>query len=131
MNSSLDRSAARMDELDKFASLLDSRFSLFGVRFGIDPVLGLIPGIGDAVGFIMSSAIVMQAWRIGVRKRTLARMMLNIAGDSILGAIPLVGTVTDVLWKANRSNLRLIRRDFERNGARRMPEGRMEAAAPT
>lgn len=114
MKSSHDRADARMAELDKLAGWLDTRFSLFGVRFGIDPVLGLIPGVGDAAGLLLSSAIILQAYRIGVRKRTLARMALNVAGDTVIGAIPLLGTVTDVVWKANRSNMRLIRRDFER-----------------
>lgn len=105
-----------MAELDKLSNLLDTRFKFMGVRFGLDPILGLVPGIGDAAGLVMSSAIVVQAWRIGVRKRTLARMGLNMLGDSLLGAIPILGTFTDVIWKANRRNVDLIRRDFERRG---------------
>lgn len=93
-----------------------------GVRFGIDPILGLVPGVGDAAGLVLSSAIMVQGYRIGVRKRTLARMGLNVLGDTMIGAIPILGTVTDVMWKANRSNVRLIKRDIERGRTRRSPE---------
>ncbi len=108
-----------MAELDKLSGWLDTRFSFMGVRFGIDPILGLVPGVGDAAGLVLSSAIMVQAYRIGVRKRTLARMGLNVLGDTLLGSIPLLGTVTDVMWKANRSNVRLIKRDVERGRTRR------------
>lgn len=107
-----------MAELDKLSGLLDTRFRFLGVRFGLDPILGLIPGLGDLAGLFMSSAIVLQAWRIGVRKRTLARMILNVFGDTILGSIPLFGTLVDIVWKSNRANVRLIRRDFERQRTR-------------
>lgn len=117
-----------MAELDKLAGLLDSRFSFMGVRFGLDPILGLVPGVGDLAGLVMSSAILVQAYRIGVRKRTLARMGLNVLGDSIIGSIPILGTFTDVVWKANRSNMRLVRRDFERNRARSQPTASMRMA---
>jgi len=117
-----------MAELDKLSGWLDTRFSVMGVRFGIDPILGLVPGIGDAAGLILSSAIIAQAYRIGVRKRTLARMALNVAGDTVIGSIPLLGTVTDVMWKANTSNMRLIRKDFERSRRARVADRPLQMA---
>lgn len=120
-----------MAELDKLSSLLDTRFKFMGVRFGLDPILGLVPGIGDAAGLILSSAIVAQGWRIGVRKRTLARMGLNMLGDTVLGSIPILGTFTDVAWKANRRNVELIRRDLQRHGRTATPPPDMRMVPTT
>ena len=107
--------------LDNLANWLDSKFSIFGIRFGVDSILGLVPGIGDLAGLGLSSYILVQGFRMGARKRTLARMAANVAGDTIFGSIPVLGTVIDVFWKANRSNMRLLRRDLERpNAARRL-----------
>ena len=129
MNHTHERADARMAELDKLAGWLDTKFSFMGVRFGLDPILGIVPGVGDAAGLVLSSAILVQAYRIGVRKRTLARMGLNVLGDTLIGSIPVLGTVTDVVWKANRSNVRLVKRDFERARARRQhPAGPMRMA---
>lgn len=108
-------------ELDELANWLDARFSILGIRFGFDSILGLVPGIGDLAGLLLSSYLIGQGYRMGARKRTLARMCANVAGDTIIGSIPVVGTVADVVWKANRANMRLLRRDLERPEAvRRM-----------
>lgn len=108
-------------ELDELANWLDSKFSVFGIRFGFDSILGLVPGIGDAAGLAISAYLIGQGYRLGARKRTLARMGFNVLGDAIFGSIPILGTVIDVVWKANRANMRLLRRDLERKGAvRRM-----------
>lgn len=108
-------------ELDNLAHWLDTRFSIMGVRFGLDSILGVVPGIGDLAGLAMSAYIIGQAYRMGARKRTLARMAANVAGDTVVGSIPVLGTVVDIFWKANRSNMRLLRRDLERPAARRRP----------
>jgi len=113
------RAAPSTEELDKLAHLLDSRFSLLGVRFGLDSVLGLVPGVGDLAGLGMSAYILGQGYRMGARKRTLARMGVNVLGDTLFGSIPVIGTVVDVFWKANRSNMRLLHRDFERGNVKR------------
>ncbi len=102
-------------ELDNLADWLDSKFSLFGIRFGFDSILGLVPGIGDLVGFFLSSYLLVQAYRMGARKRTIARMAANVAGDTVFGSIPVLGSVLDVFWKANRSNMRILKRELERN----------------
>ncbi|MEM8856068.1 MAG: DUF4112 domain-containing protein [Pseudomonadota bacterium] len=112
------RGSADARELDTLAHWLDSRFSVFGIRFGLDSILGIVPGIGDLAGLALSSTILVQGWRLGARKRTLARMAANVAGDTLVGSIPVVGTIVDVMWKANRSNMRLLRRDLERQAAR-------------
>lgn len=104
-------------EIDGLARWLDSRFSILGVRFGVDSLLGLVPGVGDLAGLALSSVILGQAYRLGARKRTLTRMALNVAGDTVVGSIPVLGTVIDVFWKANTSNMRLLRRELERGRA--------------
>lgn len=116
-----DRAQSGMStaELDKFAHLLDSKFSFLGIRFGLDSILGLVPGIGDIAGLGLSAVILGQAYRMGARKRTLARMAVNVAGDTVVGSIPLVGTIVDVFWKANRRNMSLLRKDLELQAARR------------
>ncbi|XWN33351.1 MAG: DUF4112 domain-containing protein [Devosia sp.] len=113
------RGSSDVRQLDTLAHWLDSRFSVFGIRFGLDSILGIVPGIGDLAGLIMSSAILVQGYRLGARKRTLARMAANVAGDTLVGSIPVVGTLVDVVWKANRSNMRILRRDLDRQAARR------------
>jgi hypothetical protein len=107
-------------ELDRLANLLDARFRFLGLRFGLDSILGLVPGVGDLASGGMSAYIIFQAYRMGARKRTLVRMAANVAGDTVFGSIPLVGTVIDVFWKANRANMALLRRDLERQDRRRV-----------
>lgn len=106
-------------ELDKLADLMDSRFSLFGIRFGLDSILGIVPGVGDAAGMLVSAYLIGQGYRMGARKRTLARMAVNVAGDTAVGSIPLLGTVVDVFWKANNRNMGLLRRELSRPGVAR------------
>jgi hypothetical protein len=108
-------------ELDQLAHWLDTRFSVFGIRFGLDSIMGLVPGVGDLASLGVSTYLIGQGYRLGARKRTLARMGLNVAGDTIFGSIPVLGTLIDVVWKANRANMRLLKRDLERPGViRRM-----------
>lgn len=91
---------------------MDSRFRIPGTRikFGVDPILGLVPGGGDAVGMLISAGIVIQAVRFGARGSTLALMLFNVAVDAIFGAIPLLGSVFDVWYKANNRNVALLDR---------------------
>ncbi|RAI04069.1 DUF4112 domain-containing protein [Acuticoccus sediminis] len=124
-------SAPSTAELDRLANLLDSKFSVLGVRFGMDAVLGLVPGIGDMAGLAISAYLIGQGYRLGARKRTLARMAANVAGDSLIGSIPLLGTVADVMWKANNANMRLLKRDLARPGVtRRHQTWRAPSGAP-
>jgi hypothetical protein len=106
---------SRLARIDRVSRLLDSAFAVPGtsLRFGLDGLLGLVPGIGDTVTTVIASTILYEAWRAGVRKRTLFRMVLNIAADSLLGIIPLAGDVADFFFKSNRRNLELARRDIE------------------
>ena len=97
-------------QIRTLSDLLDSKFAIPGTnfRFGLDPIIGLIPGVGDAVTLAFSAYIIAQAQRLGVPRHVMARMVLNVIIDGLLGSIPLVGDVFDVLFKANRRNLKLL-----------------------
>lgn len=104
-------------ELERIAHWLDSVFEVPGIRmrFGIDALLGLLPGVGDTASAVASIYILQAASRFGVSRITIARMTLNIVVDLMLGAIPIVGDLFDVYWKANRRNVDLLRRHFKAN----------------
>ena len=99
-------------ELDSLARWMDSAFQIpgTGIRFGLDAIVGLIPGIGDTVTSMVSLYILHAASRYGVPRVTLLRMAMNIGIDWIFGAIPLVGDAFDIYWKANLKNVDLLRR---------------------
>lgn len=103
--------------LDQIATFLDSRFSIFGIRFGMDSILGLIPVVGDAAALGISGYLIAEAARHGARKRTLAKMMFNSGIDAAIGSIPLVGDLFDVAFKANKRNVALVRKEMLRRHA--------------
>ena len=98
--------------LRKWATLLDSAFQVPGtqMRFGLDPIVGLIPGIGDVVTGFFSVMMLLQAVRLRVPKVVLARMTINVGVDLVVGAVPLLGDLFDAGYKANLRNLALLER---------------------
>ncbi len=104
-----NNSAAR-DRINKLAWLLDSSVLVPGTKFriGVDSLIGLIPGFGDAVGALLSSYILAEAARVGVPKATLLRMGLNVALETVVGMVPIAGDLFDMAWKANKRNARLL-----------------------
>lgn len=96
--------------LRRFAVWLDAGIAVPGtsVRVGLDPLLGLVPGLGDAVGALLASWILVEAIRLRAPRATLARIALNITIDAVIGAVPLLGDVFDVIWKANLRNVALL-----------------------
>lgn len=96
--------------LGRLAWILDSAIRIPGTnyRIGIDGLIGLIPGFGDLFGALLSSYIVAAAARIGVPSVVLIRMALNIALESVVGAIPVIGDIFDIVWKANQRNVELL-----------------------
>lgn len=104
--------------LDGLAKVMDSVIKIPGteVRIGFDALLGLLPGIGDAVSAAIGSYIIWEAKRLGVSKLTLARMAGNTAIDTVLGAIPLIGDIFDVAFRANMKNVALLRAHLEKRG---------------
>jgi hypothetical protein len=101
----------RVARLDTLATLLDTAFILPGtnVRFGFDALIGLVPGIGDAITTAISLYIVHEARQLGAPAHLILRMLANVAVDGFVGAVPLFGDAFDVLWRANRRNVRLLR----------------------
>lgn len=112
-SASTSRPTDRLDpELEALADWLDSVFHIpgIGIRFGLDAILGLIPGVGDTVSSLASLYILHAATRYGVPRATIMRMAMNVAVDYAVGSIPVVGDVFDVFWKSNKWNLALLRR---------------------
>ena len=110
---------AEIERLDRLADLLDSRFRIpgLGVRFGLDSLLGLVPGLGDVAGFAPSAYLVWRAHRLGADRRTLGRMARNSGLDFAVGAIPVLGDLFDVGFKANRRNVELLKRHLSEREA--------------
>ena len=102
--------------LRRFAFLMDEAFTLPGtrIRVGIDALLGLIPGIGDVIGGVMSTWIVAGALRHRVPGRIIMRMIFNIAVDLLFGAVPVAGDVFDFLFEENVKNMRLLEKHRDR-----------------
>ena len=104
------------EDLDQIASVLDDMFRVPGtqIRFGLDFLIGWIPGVGDAAAGMASLIIVVAAWRRGAALVTLARMITNVVLEALIGSIPVLGDAFHVLWKANRRNYRLFMREENR-----------------
>ena len=120
------QSRSNTPDLDAIALLMDNAFRIPGlnIRFGLDAIIGLIPGVGDIISMLVSLYVLAAAQRYGLSRITTARMGLNIAIDTIIGAIPLVGDAFDLVWKANQRNVALVQHHMNtplhlRNKARR------------
>ncbi len=113
-----DSRLATMERLDRLAWMLDSVWRIPGtnIRFGADAVMGLVPGIGDLAGAGLSLYIVMEARRMDVPKSVIARMIGNIGLDTLVGAVPLAGSVFDVAFRANRRNMAILREHLRGGG---------------
>jgi hypothetical protein len=121
---------AALRRVEQLAYWLDDRYRLPGTRFriGLDGLVGLIPGVGDAVTSTLTAYIIYEAWRLGVPTSMLARMLANLGIDTVVGIVPVVGDLLDIGFKANRRNLRLLHRHLSERG---VIEGRLaEAPAP-
>jgi Domain of unknown function (DUF4112) len=107
-----ETSSRRVAALARFAELLDSGIRVPGtqLRFGLDPLIGLIPGVGDAAGALLAAWILIEAIRLGTSRSTVLRMAGNIALDAGVGAIPILGDIFDFAWKANLRNVALLER---------------------
>ena len=97
-----------LDRLKKLEMLLDRQFSIAGIRFGVDSLIGLVPVLGDLISGAMGLYIINEARRLGVGKFTLGRMYANWGVDVSVGALPIVGDLFDVAFKSNTKNVRLL-----------------------
>jgi hypothetical protein len=111
----------RLARLERFARLMDSEFAIPGTPFrvGLDGIVGLVPGVGDVATTALASYVFAEALGLKVRKRTIARMLVNTGIDLVFGAVPLVGDLFDFAFKSNAKNARLVLADVERRSGRR------------
>ena len=102
--------ADRLARLRRLSRLLDSAIEIPGtnLKVGLDPLLGLLPVVGDAPATAASAYVVAEAAALGAPRATLARMCLYLLVDAVFGSVPLVGDAFDVLWRANDRNVRLL-----------------------
>jgi hypothetical protein len=100
------------EALSRLATLLDDLFRIPGTsfRFGLDPLIGLIPGIGDLVTGAASFLIIFTAWQRQLPRVTVARMVANVVLDTLVGSVPVAGDLFDAAWKSNRKNMVLLQR---------------------
>lgn len=109
---------SRIKRVQVLAKLLDNSITIPGTgwKIGFDPIIGLIPGIGDVIGAVLSGYIILEAARSEVPAFTLARMLVNVGIDTLLGAVPAVGDMFDAAWKSNVMNVALLERHLAATG---------------
>ncbi len=127
---SMDTAAIRAAEIERIvppheaakarvewlADFLDTKYRIpgLGYRFGWDSILGLIPGIGDAVAGLMSVYLIWEARRAGAGPGLVLRMIYNMLADTILGAVPILGDLFDFAFKANLRNAELLKKHYSK-----------------
>ena len=109
---------AAVERIDRLSRLLDIAFAIPGtrIRFGVEALLRMIPGIGDAAASALSCWVLFEAARLGVPRSLLVRMVANVLVEGIAGTVPVAADQYDVAWRANRRNVRLLRDHFDREG---------------
>ncbi len=90
------------------SSLLDNQFKIGRFEFGLDPIIGLIPGIGDALGLLFSLYLLFIGWQMKIPSSALLTMLKNILLDFLIGSLPVVGDFADFFYKSNKMNLRIL-----------------------
>ncbi|PKV63479.1 DUF4112 domain-containing protein [Pontibacter ramchanderi] len=101
--------------VDRITHLMDNQFRLPGTnwRFGLDPILGLFPVVGDLASFSVSAMLILTMARYGASGKMVTLMLLNVALDALFGSIPILGNLFDFAFKANERNVRMLRAHYE------------------
>ncbi|MCB5197985.1 protein of unknown function [Loktanella sp. DSM 29012] len=109
----------RLARLEKLAHSMDSAFRIpvIGMRVGYDAIIGLVPGIGDALTLIPALIILAEAKRLGAAPHVMGRMGLNTALDVLVGSVPVIGDLFDAKFKSNRRNVAILRAHLHEKGA--------------
>lgn len=96
--------------MEKLAWVLDGAIPVpgTGFRFGLDSIIGLVPGVGDVVGLLLGAAILYEGVRIGAPRTLMVRMLRNSVLDAVMGVVPVVGDIADFAFKSNKRNARLL-----------------------
>ena len=115
MKSPVSNQLSKVNRLRRISRLLDNAISIPGTKisFGLDPILGLLPGGGDTITGGIAGYIVVEAARMGVPREILLKMVGNILIDSVAGTVPVVGDLFDVGWKANLKNMELLEKHLD------------------
>lgn len=115
---------ARLDRLDRLADFLDSRYRIPGtsIRFGWDPIVGLVPVVGDLIMAVAGLQVIDQARRLGADRQLLMRMALNLCIDLLVGSVPVVGPIFDLFFRSNLRNLKLLTDEIVRRRQATLPE---------
>ena len=108
---------AAMRRMQAVANLLDTAFVIPGTRqrVGIDAIIGLVPGAGDILTTVLSSYIIWEARNLGVSKVALSRMLANLGIHAVVGSLPLVGDLFDAFFRVNQRNMKIVRKQLERD----------------
>ncbi|RKD13243.1 hypothetical protein BCY91_10515 [Pelobium manganitolerans] len=117
----MSSSPNKLKNVEAVSKLLDSQFKIGGFRFGLDPILNFIPFAGDGASALISVMLVYTMAKHGASNKLVAKMLLNVLVDFVLGAIPIVGWFFDFFFKANERNIRLLKEHYN--------EGRHQGSA--
>ena len=119
------------DRLRRFAWILDELIPIPGTqqRVGLDALIGLVPGVGDTIGALLSTYIILEAARRGASVWTVTRMLANVGVETVVGAVPFLGDLFDVVFKANRRNLALLGDTLDRDAPPRDPTAVLRLAS--
>lgn len=109
--------SGRLRWVEQISQLMDNKFRIPGTnfRFGLDPILNLIPGLGAVSGFAISGALLLTMTRYGASGKVLIMMLINIVLDALIGAIPVLGWIFDFAYKANTRNIKLLKEHYIEN----------------
>lgn len=99
------------------ADLLDNKFKIFGFRFGLDPVIGTVPILGDIISVVLSLYIIWIGMQMGIPRNKIAQMAGNVVMDFVLGAVPAIGDIADFFFKSNLKNMEILRAHCEQQQA--------------
>jgi len=102
----------KLKNIEAISKLLDSQFKIGGFRFGLDPILNFIPFAGDGASALISVMLVYTMAKHGASNKLIARMLINVFIDFIIGAIPILGWVFDFYFKANDKNVQLLKEHY-------------------
>jgi len=116
-NLKLDSKSPQFPWISRFSHLMDEQFRFPGTqfRFGLDPILNLVPFVGDMAGLLISGGLLMAMAKKGASNKLVVLMSVNILLDATIGAIPLIGQIFDFFFKANTRNIRLMKEHYLEN----------------
>ncbi|MDC0661598.1 DUF4112 domain-containing protein [Marinobacter sp. SS21] len=118
-----ERYQQALARLDRYARTLDSQFRVpfTRIRFGFDPLIGLVPVVGDVIGLLLSLYLVVEAIRLGAGPGLVMKMLGNLLAEFVIGLVPVLGDAFDVMWRANDRNAALLRGYIQRKLHPRKP----------